>query len=315
MRRACTLRRGRGRSVELATAVIATVLLGWASTADVARAQSCGPPSSSSSSDSGGSDDSESSNSGGSSDSSDDSWGDDSDYGGSSSSSSGGGSSTLACTDRTDVTGFEHCTRFGREWNAIWPALRFEIGPSFRRLSLSGLEVGGTTYHDGNPHRFFLATDDLDNPSALTAGVNLRFTVPLFNNFLLGAEFDVASGSPREGAVSDGDLSLRITDVQTFGGGLVAGVVIPVGPLRFRGEVLAGGEAVMVTTASHLGDCVSEDTDVVTRYRLEPRVGIEFFVGGYMSFDVWGGVDVVNQGSYGGGLRINLHTRAYDAVR
>ncbi|MBW2464442.1 MAG: hypothetical protein JRH11_22525 [Deltaproteobacteria bacterium] len=311
MRRALTLRR-------VAAAATATALLCWASTADVARAQSCGPPeSSSSSSDSGGSDDSESSNSGGSSsdDSSGGSWGDSPDYGGSSSSSSSGESSTPACTDRTDVTGFEECTRFGRGWNAIRPALRFEIGPSFRRLSLGGIEVGGTTYHDGNPHRFFLAADDLDDPSTLTAGVNLRFTVPVFSNFLLGAELDLAGGNPPDGAVANGDLSLRIAGVQTIGGGLVAGVVIPVGPLRFRGEVLAGGEGLVVTTASLLGDCVSEDTDVITRFRLEPRVGIEFFVGRYVSFDVWGGVDVVNQGSYGGGLRINLHTRAYDAVR
>jgi hypothetical protein len=292
--------------------------------AETAEAQSCGAPSSSSSSSSEPSSSSDSdSDSGGGSSSSSSGWGDSGDYDGgdydsgssSSSSSNSSSSARQTCRDSTDVTGLEQCTRFGSEWNSSWPALRLEIGPSFRRLSLDGLNVGGTTYHDGNPHRFTLDANDLEDPTVLTGGLNFRFTVPIASNFLLGAEFDFSGGGDLDGAVSLGDRQLTVGDVLSVGGGLVLGVTIPVGPVRFRGEVLAGGQGVTVTTTSHLGDCVSEDTTTITRWVVEPRVGLELFVTRWLSIDVWGGADVINTGTFSGGLRLNLHTRAYDAVR
>jgi len=303
-------------------AVIALCFASVVLVADVAAAQSCGAPSSSSSSGSSdsGSDDSSSSNSGGSSSgwsgggySSDD----DTDYdSGSSSSSSSESRERVQCQDSTDITGMENCTRFGAGWNTSgWPALRLELGPSFRRLSLEGMTLGGETYHDGNPHRFVLEADDLDDASVTMGGFNFRITGAIGRHFLLGAEFDMSAGGDLEGEVREGDRRLTAGEVMSIGGGLVFGVSLPVGPLRFRGEVYAGGQTVGVTTTSYLGDCISESRQVVGRWVVEPRVGIELFVGRFVSFDVWGGADVINAGSFSGGLRLNLHTRSYDAVR
>ncbi len=296
------------------------VMLGFAlalaaSAARVARADDgCEPPSSSSSDSGSSSSDAGSSSSGGS-------WGDwsnDDDYDSGGGSSGGGSSSSsrnVGCTDDTDITGFEECTRFGREWDAVWPAIRLELGPSFRRLTLDGVTFGGTSYHDGNPHRFVLNPSDLEDSTVVTGGFNFRATIALGRYFLTGVEVDASFGGTPQGEVHLGDRSLIADDVSAITGGVVLGVALPVGPLRFRGEIMGGGQGVGVTATSILGDCVSETHDLVGRWALEARIGVELFIGPWFSVDVWGGADVLNAGSLSGGLRLNVHARSYDAVR
>jgi hypothetical protein len=177
------------------------------------------------------------------------------------------------------------------------------------------LTLGGTAYHDGNPHRFTLTAGDLAEPSVFAAGFNLRMTVGLGRWFLLGTELDISSGGSPEGEVTHGDQSLTAGDVSALTGGVIFGVALPVGPLRFRGELFAGGQGIDVTATSVLGDCVSETSAILTRWVIEPRIGIELFLTPSLSVDLWGGADVVNPGNLAGGLRLNLHARGYDAVR
>jgi hypothetical protein len=221
----------------------------------------------------------------------------------------------VGCRDQTDITGFEECTRFGAGWNSGWPAIRLELGPSVRRLSLDGLTFGGTTYHDHNPYRFELNGGDLQDPTVMVSGFNTRMTVAIGRYFLTGIEADTSFGGSPQGEVRIGERTLTAGDVSAVTGGVVVGFALPVGPIRFRGELMGGGQGVGVTGTSILGDCVSETHDVVGRWVLEARVGVELFVVPWLSIDVWGGADVVNAGTLSGGLRLNLHARGYDAVR
>jgi hypothetical protein len=184
-----------------------------------------------------------------------------------------------------------------------------------RRLTLDGITFGGTAYHDGNPHRFVLNAGDLQDPTVSVGGTNFRVTVAIGRYFLTGVEGDFAFGGSPEGEVRLGDRVLRAGDVSAITGGVVVGLALPVGPLRFRAELMGGGQGIGVTATSILGDCVSETHDLVGRWVLEARVGIELFVARWLSIDVWGGADVVNAGTLSGGIRLNLHARSYDAVR
>jgi hypothetical protein len=309
-----------GRALGLPAGILlgcAFALAASGSAPSAARAQSCGPPASSTSDDSS-SDDSD--------DSDDDSSSDTGtgDVIGAVASAFAGGSSDsdgdedagpAGCVDSTDVTGFERCSRFGDGWNAAgWPPLRFDLGASARRISLAGVSFGGLVYHDGNPHTYELRADDLADPSVWVGSFDLRVTGAIGDHLLLGGEISAFTGGAPSGAITRDDWTLEAGRVSGFGGGLVGGIVVPLGPFRVRGEVLAGGRALFVSAVSTIGDCVSTDEQIVSRWVVEPRLAVEWFVTPWMSVEAWGGADVVDLGTAAFGLRLDFHTRSYDGT-
>ena len=103
-------------------------------------------------------------------------------------------------------------------------------------------------------------------------------------------------------------------DVGAIGGGLVAALVLPAGPLRFRAELLGGGQLIAATVTSTFEDCTLEESYAYRRFLLEARGGIRWFVDSWLSLDAWGGADLVNPGNFGGGIGIAVHARSFDAI-
>ncbi|MEM9192128.1 MAG: hypothetical protein AAGF12_23350 [Myxococcota bacterium] len=218
------------------------------------------------------------------------------------------------CRDATHLTGFENCSRFGAGWNSPWPALRLEVGFVLRRVSLAGTSLEGTAEHEGRNHRYNIVTDEDDGPSLLTGGLNLRLTSMIGRHFLVGAELDLAGGPAPDAETERTDHQVDSHRVVTAGGGFVVGLVLPLGPLRLRGEVMTGGQALVVSGTSQIGDCIVEESTATGRFLFEPRVALEWFVAPWVSFDVWAGADLIQRGTLGGGIRLNFHARSYDAV-
>jgi hypothetical protein len=215
------------------------------------------------------------------------------------------------CATDSPVVGSSECRRYGDGWDQTdVPPMVLELGLGTRRLALFDGALTGATEHDGNRYDVEFTADDIEN--RWVGAIELRLAGFLTENLYIGA-VGALGAAPTGGAVSVEDVSIEAVSLVHVGAQAVAGISIPIGDTSLRAEVLGGVRYVEVGFQSRRVDCVNHETLSYFVPVIEPRLGLDMFLGSWISVGAYGGMNLLELGELSAGANVTLHFRAFDA--
>lgn len=204
---------------------------------------------------------------------------------------------------------------FGWGWNVEpFPRLRLDLG-------VSGYSVGTRDTRLSSPR-----VGTVNAPDAFGAdrvgGAMLDFKITGFvsERVYVGGELSVGGGPAPGGAVrSKSEHVPVLTERSNFQitTGAILGVAIDrLGPMQPRAEVYGGVRVLLSHAETDNCQGSSGCTNLFgAQPFVMPRIGADFWLNPFLTLGPWFGVDLVNQGTFAGGLTFALHGRAYDGRR
>lgn len=220
------------------------------------------------------------------------------------------------CTEKSDVVGYQTCTRFGGTWSTEG-SFPVAVSLGVERLTLPLRATGVEVNWGPKANRSSLSLDGskLVVPGLVAVGPSFRISVALFDFLYAGFGFGAAFGDTATAPFAVG--------AERFSAGsglqvqmhwdLVAGVRVPLSWLSLRLEAVGSLRA---ASQPVVREATREDAQIdVVRGVIEPRLAVDIWTTPWLTVSTSFGVDALRPEAQSWGLSLALHGRAFDGRR
>lgn len=189
------------------------------------------------------------------------------------------------------------------------------ISISGRSAMTSSMDLGGSSWHDGEKYTYALKGRDIraDERAGFLL-LDARYGVHVIDYLYVGVELSLGAGSEVSSSRTRELMVVRPGSLLYLGGGAVVGTSLPLGDFRLRGELLTGFRSVHLEIETQLEDCIETETHSTWAWAVEPRLAMDYWVKPYLTLGAFVGMDVLELGSVYGGVGVALHIVSFDGM-